>query len=65
MEKHLTGTWEEFEAWIRDTIGSDFCWRNRPQDTAGNREMIAGLIQDGIRRNNGVFPERNTFIERE
>jgi len=24
MDKLLDGTWEEFEQWIRDTIGSDF-----------------------------------------
>ena len=65
MEKHLASTWKEFEAWIRDTIGSDFCGRIRPQDTAENREIIAGLIQDGIRRNNDVFHERSTSIERE
>jgi len=64
MDKHLTGTWEEFEAWIKETVGSDFNWRVRPQDNATNREMVASLILDGIKRNNGIFPEKNTFIER-
>ena len=64
VDEHPEGTWEKFEAWIRDTIGSDFRWRVRPQDTPSNREMVASLILDGIRRNNGVFPERNAFIER-
>jgi len=36
----------------------------RPQDNATNREMVASLILDGIKRNNGIFPEKNTFIER-
>lgn len=63
MDKHLEGTWEESEAWIKETVGSDFRWRVRPQDTPSNREMVASLILDGIRRNNGVFPERNAFIE--
>ncbi len=31
--KHLDGTWQEFEAWIKDTIGSPFRWRIRPPDT--------------------------------
>ena len=64
MDKHLEGTWEEFEAWIKDTIGSDFRWRVRPQHTPTNREMVASLVLDGIKRNDGVFPEKNTFIER-
>ncbi len=64
MDKHLEGTWEEFEAWIRDTIGSGFHWRIRPQDTVSNRKMIADLILDEIKRNNGVFPEGDTFIQR-
>ncbi len=38
MDKSLLeGTWQEFEALIRDTIGSDFRWRVRPQDTRSNR----------------------------
>jgi len=64
MDEHLTGTWEEFEEWIRKTIPSDFRWRIRPRDTRANREMVASLILDGMRRNNGVFPERDAFIER-
>jgi hypothetical protein len=27
--------------------------------------MIVRLILEDIKRNNGVFPERNTFIEKE
>jgi len=56
MDKHLEGTWEESEAWIKDTIGSDFCWRIRPLDTRSNREMSVSLILDDIRRNNGALP---------
>ncbi len=64
MDKHLTGTWEEFEAWIRETIGADFHWPVRPQDNATNREMVASLILDGIKRDNGISPQENRFIER-
>jgi len=64
MDKHLTGTWEEFEAWIRETIGADFRWRVRPQDTPANREMVASLVLDGIKRSDGVFPRSNAFIEK-
>ena len=64
MEAYVTGTWEEFEAWIRKTIGGDFRWRIRPRDDASNREMVAQLIKDAIQRNDGVFPEKNSFIER-
>jgi hypothetical protein len=44
MEDFLEGTWEEFEAWIRETIGSDFRWLIRPQDSSVNREMVADLV---------------------
>ncbi|GBE03716.1 hypothetical protein BMS3Abin09_00634 [bacterium BMS3Abin09] len=64
MDKHIEGTWEEFEAWIRDAIGSDFRWRIRPRDSVSNRQMIADLIMDNIKRNNGKFPEGDTFIQK-
>jgi hypothetical protein len=63
-DKPLEGTWEEFEAWIRDTLGSDFVWKIRPADTRSNREMIATLIKNSMARNNGVFPGSDAFIER-
>ncbi len=63
--KHLDGTWQEFESWIKDTIGSSFRWRIRPPDTRSNREMIASLILEDTKRNNEDFPKENVFIERE
>ena len=65
MAKHLNGTWEDFEDWIRKMIGSDFRWRVRPEDSRMNREMIADLILGEIKRNEGVFPKSNVFIERD
>ncbi len=65
FENILVGTWQEFEAWIKDTIGCSFRWRVRPADTHSNREMIASLILGDLKRNNGDFPKENTFIERE
>ena len=64
MDKYLDGTWEEFEEWIREKIESDFHWCVRPRDTATNREMVATLVLNDIKRNNGVFPAKNTFIEK-
>ena len=64
MDKILDGTWEEFEQWIRDTIGSNFSWCVRPRDTAENREMVASLVLEDLKRSGGVFPEKNAFIER-
>ena len=63
-EEYLTCSWKEFETWIRETISGDFRWKIRPQDNASNREMVADLIKDVIKRNNGTFPDRNSFIER-
>lgn len=65
FENILDGTWQEFEAWIKDTIECFFRWRVRPADTRSNREMIASLILGDIKRHNGDFPKENTFIERE
>jgi hypothetical protein len=64
MEDYRDGTWEKFEEWIRRTIAGDFRWKIRPQDDASNREMVADLIKDAIKRNDGTFPEKNSFIER-
>ena len=64
MKKYLEGMWEEFEAWIKETIGSDFSWRIRLQDTSVNREMLASLILKDIKEGEGVFPDKNVFIER-
>jgi len=50
--------------WIRNAIGSDFCWRVRPMDKRSNREMIAKLVQNDIKGNDGIFPEKNSFTER-
>jgi hypothetical protein len=64
MDNYLDGSWQKFEQWIRNTIGSEFSWRVRPMDKRSNREMIAKLVQNDIKGNDGVFPEKNSFIER-
>jgi len=64
MDNYLDGSWQKFEQWIRNTIGSDFRWRVSPMDKRANRKMIAELVQNDIKKNNGVFPEKNSFIER-
>lgn len=64
MDGHLSGSWEEFEGWLRNTIESDFRWKVRSPDTRLNREMIADLIPDTMKHNEGVFPKSNAFIER-
>ena len=64
MDNYLGGSWEKFEQWIRNTIGSDFCWRVRPMDKRTNRQMVAELVQNDIKENSGTFPEKNAYIER-
>ena len=64
IDKNLDGSWEEFEQWSRDTIGSDFRWRIRPRDSAANRKMVVSPVLEDIERNGDVFPEKNVFIEK-
>lgn len=64
MDKYLDSSWEEFQVWVRSAIGPDFRWKVRPLDNPSNRKMIAGLIQDAWKRNNGVSPKNDAFIER-
>lgn len=64
MEDYLKGSWIDFEAWIRGEIESEFRWKVRPMDTPSKRRMVAELILDGQRRNKGVFPRSDAFIER-
>jgi hypothetical protein len=64
MEEYLQGSWRDFEEWIRREIGSNFRWKVRPMDTPYKRRMVAELILDVRRRNKGVFPPRDAFIER-
>lgn len=60
----LVGSWSDFEAWIRSTIGGDFIWKVRPRDSAKNRQMVADSIIEAVSNNGGSFPERNAFLER-
>jgi len=63
MEDYLEGSWLDFEAWIRREIGSEFRWKVRPMDSPSKRRLVAELIMDTQRRNKGVFPENDAFIE--
>jgi hypothetical protein len=64
MEDYLEGSWLDFEAWIRREIGFDFRWKVRPMDTPSKRKLVAELILETQRRNKGVFPRNDAFIER-
>ena len=64
MGDYLDGSWLDFEAWIRREIGSDFRWKVRPMDSPSKRRLVAELILDTQRRNKGVFPKNDAFIER-
>jgi hypothetical protein len=44
--------------------GRTFTGGLRPMDKRSNRQMIAERVQNDIKENNGIFPEKNTFIER-
>ena len=64
MDKFLDRTWEEFEQWIKYTIGSDFRWCVRPRDTAENREMVVALFWKISNEARG-FSLKRTHLSRE
>jgi hypothetical protein len=58
------GSWEAFEAWVRQTIGGDFVWKLLWRDTPAHRQMIVDSIRSAMAANGGLFPEADTFLER-
>jgi len=64
MDNYLDGSWEKFEQWIRNTIGSNFRWIVRPMDKPANRQMVAELVPKDIKEHNRAFPQKNSSIER-
>lgn len=62
----LSGTWEDFEAWIRAKVGGEISWKVRPGDTKVNRMIVAQSILEALERNGGEFPcSGNPFLELE
>ena len=60
----FTGSWEVFEAWVRQTIGGEFAWKLLWRDTPTHRQMIVDSIRTAMAANDGVFPTADTFLER-
>ena len=62
----LSGTWDEFESWIKTKVGGEISWKVRPRDTKVNRMVVAESILDTLDRNGGEFPPLgNPFLELE
>ncbi len=62
----LSGTWEEFEVWVKTKVGGEISWKIRPRDTTVNRMIVAESILDTLDRNGGEFPQSgNLFLELE
>ena len=62
----LSGTWEEFEGWVKKRIGGEISWKVRPRDTKVNRMIVAESILDTLDRNGGDFPPTgNPFLRPE
>ena len=63
-EEVLSGTWKEFETWIREQVGSNFVWEIRPLDNNANRQAVMESMVRTIKENNGIFPPKgDAFIE--
>ncbi|MFX0197785.1 MAG: hypothetical protein ACFFCW_16820 [Candidatus Hodarchaeota archaeon] len=63
-ENFLSGTWEDFENWIRAKVGGEISWKVRPKDTRANRMIVAESILETLEQNSGEFPPLgNIFIE--
>ncbi|MFB0508676.1 MAG: hypothetical protein ACETWT_18300 [Thermodesulfobacteriota bacterium] len=60
----LSNTWEDFEAWIKEKVGGEICWKVRPEDTKVNRMIVAMSVLTALEGNCGAFPPSgNAFIE--
>lgn len=60
----FSDSWEAFEVWVRQTIGSDFTWFAAPRDTPEHRQIIIDSIRAAAVANDGTFPKRNEFLKR-
>ncbi|NIO05931.1 MAG: hypothetical protein GTN74_15405 [Proteobacteria bacterium] len=62
----LSGTWEEFEGWVKKRRCGEISWKVRPRDTKVNRMIVAESILDTLDRNGGEFPPTgNAFLRPE
>jgi phage host-nuclease inhibitor protein Gam len=62
----LSGTWDEFENWVKTKVGGEISWKVRPRDTKVNRMIVAESVLDTLNRNGGEFPPSgNPFLELE
>ncbi|MCK5551643.1 MAG: hypothetical protein KAJ09_00770 [Deltaproteobacteria bacterium] len=62
----LSGSWEDFETWIKAKVGGEISWKIRPRDTRVNRQVVAKSIIETLERNRGRFPPSgNLFLELE
>jgi len=52
-EEVLSGTWREFETWIREQVGGDFIWKIKPFDIKANRQTVMESILSTIKKNDG------------
>jgi hypothetical protein len=60
----LSNRWEDFEAWIKEKVGGEICWKARLKDTKVNRMIVAMSILETLELNYGAFPASgNAFIE--
>ena len=60
----FSGTWQQFEGWVKTKLGGEISWKIRPQDTKVNRMIVAESVLDTLGRNGGEFPRSgNLFLE--
>jgi len=60
----LSGTWEDFESWIKAKVGSEISWKIKPRDTKVNRMVVAKSILETMERSGDTFPSSgNIYLE--
>lgn len=64
MDKYLSGSWQEFEQWIRFSVESDFRWHLRPVDTKELRNDVVKAIQFDLKKADAGFSKTSAFLER-
>lgn len=60
----LSGSWDDFESWLKAKVGGEISWKIKPQDTKVNRMVVAKSVLETMQRSGDTFPPSgNIYLE--